>query len=249
MEDEGDLPTVSVIIPIWNDPDAMAGVMRCLSGARNVMEVIVGDASVEPDCREIAEAHGARVVSCPVPNRGIQMNAAVACATGDVLLFQHADTQISEAHVASLQRTMTNPAIVGGAFYRKFDPSHANRQWMERWVRQINRHGTLYGDQSVFVRRDHFEKMGRFADLPMMEDIEFSKRLRRSGKIAVIDPPLLSSARRHKAYGSIRATVENFGAIWLYKLGVSPFWIHRHYYRRNRKGLQGPPAEEVAPVS
>jgi len=249
MQDGTNLPTVSVIIPIWNDPGPLATVMQMLRGLPNVLEVIFGDASDASDCREIAEAGGAKVVSCPEPNRGKQMNAAAATATGDVLLFHHADTEISAAHIDSLRRTMTDSTVIGGAYYRKFDPSQTRRQWMEPWVRRINRHGTLYGDQSVFVRRDHFEKMGRFAELPMMEDIEFSKRLRKSGKVVVIDPPLLASARRHKAYGAFRASLEGFGAIWLFKFGVSAHWIHRHYYRRGKKGKvarEGPLFEPAA---
>jgi hypothetical protein len=122
---------------------------------------------------------------------------------------------------------------------------HRRRQWLVPLVRRINASSTstLWGDQSIFVRRDHFLQMGGYAPIPMMEDMEFSKRLRRSGRVLVIDPPLLSSARRHQAYGSLRASLEIFCVIWLYKLGVSPCRIHRHYYRRRGKGRHGPPVE------
>ena len=239
------LPTLSIVIPIWNDAAQLAAVLAAISKIPDVHEVIVGDASDGPECRTIAQAAGATVIPCPEPSRGKQMNAAAAAATGDVLLFQHADTEITAAHVDALRRAMLDPTVVGGAFHRRFHPMHRRREWLVPIVRRINASSTstLWGDQSVFVRREHFEKMGGYAPIPMMEDMEFSKRLRRAGRVVVIDPPLLSSARRHEAYGSLRASLEIFCVIWLYKLGVSPYRIHRHYYRRRRKGRQGPPTE------
>jgi rSAM/selenodomain-associated transferase 2 len=239
------LPSVSVIIPIWNDAEQLAAVLRALSAITGILEIIVGDASDGPECRAVALAGSAAVVSCAEPSRGKQMNAAAAVARGDVLLFQHADTEIAQAHVDALHRAMTDPAIVGGAFHRRFHPMHRRRQWLVPLVRRINQRGTstLWGDQSIFVRRDHFRVMGGYAPIPMMEDMEFSKRLRASGRVVVIDPPLLSSARRHEAYGSLRASLEIFCVIWLYKFGVSPDWIHRHYYRRRGQGRHGPPVE------
>jgi rSAM/selenodomain-associated transferase 2 len=241
------LPTLSIIIPIWNDAAQLAAVLAAIARIPDVHEIIVADASDGPECRAVAHAAGATVVSCPEPSRGKQMNAAAAVATGDVLLFQHADTEIAAPHADALRRAMLDPTLVGGAFHRRFHPMHRRRQrWLLPIVRRINasNNSTLWGDQSIFVRREHFLQMGGYAPIPMMEDMEFSKRLRRSGgRVLVIDPPLLSSARRHQAYGSLRASLEIFCVLWLYKLGVSPHRIHRHYYRRNRKGRHGPPVE------
>jgi len=143
---------------------------------------------------------------------------------------------------------MADERIVGGGYYRRFNPHHRSRRWMEPWIRRINRHSTIWGDQSMFVRRSHFEKLGGFAPIPLFEDADLSKRLRRSGPVALIDPPMWSSARRHKAYGSWRASLEIFAVIQLYRLGVSPYWLHRVYYRLRKKGRQGPPVEaEVGP--
>jgi rSAM/selenodomain-associated transferase 2 len=243
------LPTVSVVIPIWNDAAQLRGVLAALAPIQGILEIVVGDASTGPECREIAQAAGATVVTSPEPSRGKQMNAAAAVARGDVLLFQHADTEISQSHIDSLRRTMADPTIVGGAYFRRFNPHHRLRRWMEPLIRGVNRsrHATLWGDQSMFVRRQHFAKMGGFAPIPMMEDMEFTKRLRKSGRVELIDPPMWSSARRHKAYGSLRASLEIFIVVQLFRLGVSPERIHRHYYRR-RNGKEGPPTEaEVGP--
>jgi hypothetical protein len=104
--------------------------------------------------------------------------------------------------------------------------------WLEAVARFLTRHGgTLYGDQSIFVRHDNFRTLQGFAQIPLMEDIEFSRRLRAAGKIAVLDPPVQSSARRHLRKGAWRTSIQNGLFIVLYNLGVSPHRLHRWYYR------------------
>ena len=122
--------------------------------------------------------------------------------------------------------------VVGGAFYRKFDGRHPGLLWLEPVARFLSRHGgTLYGDQSVFVRRETFRRLGGFASFPLMEDMEFSKRLRAAaGVVVLLDPPVSSSSRHHKRKGAWRTTVRNALFIVLYKCGVSPERLHRWYY-------------------
>lgn len=240
------LPTVSVIVPIWNDATQLRIMLDLLNEIEGIHEIVVGDASKTPECRQIATERGAKVVTLPEPSRGKQMNAAAAAATGDVLLFQHADTEINQAHIDSLRNVMSDAEVVGGAFYRRFNPHHRTRKCLEPLIRWINRRkrATLWGDQSMFVRREHFERLGGFAPIPLMEDVEFSPRLRKSGRVELIDPPMWSSARRHKAYGSWRASLEILAVVTLYKCGVSAERIHQHYYRRKKKNArEGPPVE------
>jgi GT2 family glycosyltransferase len=160
------------------------------------------------------------------------MNLGAAAASGDAIVFQHSDTDLEEAHLAAIERALSDPEIIGGAFYRKFDGRHPRLMWLESVARFLTRHGgTLYGDQSIFVRRDVFQKLGGFAKIPLMEDVEFSRRLRAAGKIAVLDPPVRSSARRHLRKGAWRTSMQNGLFIVLYSLGVSPHRLHRWYYR------------------
>jgi hypothetical protein len=105
------------------------------------------------------------------------------------------------------------------------------RQWLVPIVRWYNRHiGALYGDQTLFVRREQFQRMKGFKDIPLMEDIEFSRRLRKTGRIALLDPPVWASARRHKQKGSLRVTLFNMLIMVLFRFGVSPWTLHRWYY-------------------
>jgi rSAM/selenodomain-associated transferase 2 len=229
---------ISIIIPCWNDANAL---QECLSRVAPVAaghEIIVADASSTGDCAAIASGFAnVRIVRCDRPNRGRQMNAGAVAANGDVLLFQHTDTELSADHLIAIERaTAADAQIIGGAFHRKFDPRHRARQWLVPIVRRWqNWRKNFYGDQSMFVRREHFRAMGGYAEIALMEDIEFSGRLKRSGRVVLLDPPMLSSARRHRRHGKLLVTLENFALIALFKLGVSPDRLHRWYYRKARK--------------
>ncbi len=227
---------ISIIIPCWNDTAALKEALGRISAIAGDHEIIVADASTTDDSATVARSFGARVVRCDRPNRGRQMNAGAAVAAGDILLFQHTDTELAADHLAALAQRMSDPHIIGGAFHRKFHPRHRSRQWLVPWVRRWQAwRKNLYGDQSIFVRRSHFEKMGGFAEIALMEDLEFSGRLKRSGMVILLDPPLLSSARRHQRHGRLGVTLENLAMIALFKLGVSPDRLHRWYYRKARK--------------
>lgn len=224
---------ISVVIPVWRENGTLFDFLRTASAWPEVREVIVASAEETPDFRGAVEAAGALCIGAGRPNRGRQMNAGARHARGEWLLFQHADTELARAHVQALAALGD---AVGGAFHRKFDERHPHCRWIEPIERWRNQHfGALFGDQSIFVRREHFEKLGGFADIPLMEDLEFSKRLRRSGPIALLDPPVATSTRRHARHGAWKTTLTNAALIALYKLGVSPARLHAWYY-----GIQKP---------
>ncbi|HEY7086604.1 MAG TPA: TIGR04283 family arsenosugar biosynthesis glycosyltransferase [Tepidisphaeraceae bacterium] len=223
--------TISLIIPCWNDAAALRECLRAVGELRGVDEVIVADASNQDDSLAVAQAAGARIIRCEQPNRGRQLNAGSSLAKGDLLVFQHVDVEIKQSHIDALRDAAARDGIVGGAFHRVFDPSHRLRHWMRPFVRFYNRHiGALYGDQTIFVRREQFQRMGGFRDIPLMEDVEFSRRMRKAGPIALLDPPVHASARRHKQLGSLRVTLFNMFIMVMFRFGVSPSTLHRWYY-------------------
>jgi rSAM/selenodomain-associated transferase 2 len=222
---------ISVVVPSWRDAGNLEKLLPELSRRDEIVEIIVVDASGDGKAEQIALAAGATFIASSTPNRGEQMNLGAAAASGDVIIFQHSDTNLDEAHLAAIEAAMTDPNVVGGAFFRKFDGRHPRLMWLESVARFLTSHGgTLYGDQSIFVRGDVFMKLGGFAKIPLMEDVEFSRRLRGAGKIAVLDPPVRSSARRHLRKGAWRTSIQNGLFIVLYNLGVSPHTLHRWYY-------------------
>ncbi len=225
---------ISVVIPCWNDLPALAKTLEqfsCLQKDAS-LELIVADATDDPRGRELAARHGARFVHCPQPSRGRQMNLGAGIASGDVLLFQHVDTQFADEHLRALVDACAKyPGMMGGAFHRQFDERHPSLRWLQGLAKLWSRTwGAFYGDQSIFVRRDQFQKMAGFADIPLMEDLDFSRRLRRAGQVVLLEPPIATSARRHLAQGAWRMSLQNGLFILLWHLGVSPHRLHAWYY-------------------
>ena len=243
---------LSVLVPVWNDHAHLAQLLPALVRLNLLHEVIVADASPDPRTAQTVEECGGIYLRAAQPNRGGQMNLAAARATGDVLIFHHADSILSEAHVAAIVGALRDPQVIGGAFYRKFDGRHPGLLWLETVARFLTRHGgSFFGDQSVFVRRETFRALGGFAPIPLMEDMEFSRRLRRAGRVAVLDPPIESSSRRHAGRGAWRTSIQNGLFIVLYKCGLSPTHLHRWYYRErfsvpNESTLVPHPVEELS---
>lgn len=234
---------ISVVLPSWRDAENLEKLLPELARRDGIAEAIVVDASGDGKAERLALSSGATFLAVSKPNRGEQMNLGAAAASGDVVLFQHSDTNLEDAHLAAIQNALADPEIIGGAFFRKFDGRHPRLMWLESVARFLTSHGgTLYGDQSIFVRRDVFMRLGGFAKIPLMEDVEFSRRLRAAGKVAVLDPPVESSARRHLRKGAWRTSIQNGLFIVLYKLGVSPHRLHRWYYR----GAKSPSPRETA---
>jgi hypothetical protein len=222
-------PIISVIVPVWRDHEAVPQIVRVALASPHVKEVIVSLAEALPEFLKACADLGAVHLDAGVPNRGAQMDRGAALARGEWLLFHHADSRLTAAHLDALAAV---PApIAGGAFYRKFDERHPGLRRFESVERWHNRSfGPLYGDQSLFARRSVFEKLGGFRGLPLMEDVDFSLRLRRTGPIAMLDPAMESSPRKHLANGPWRTTLKNALLLGLFSCGVSPARLHRWYY-------------------
>ncbi len=236
---------ISVIIPCWRDLSAAIELGRRHAAHPLVHEVILAGVRGEglsPNEPSITVCRAER------PGRGLQMNMGAALASGDILLFHHVDSHLAEAHLRALAEAMQNPALVGGAFYRKFDERHPlllRAESIERWHSRT--FGALYGDQSIFVRREHFVRLGGFAPLPLMEDVEFSLRLRRSGPIALLDPPMSSSPAKQIAQGASRTTLRNMLFLVLFRCGVPATFLHSRYYARGRESCVRPGTATGAP--
>jgi len=231
-EDRDTRLRISVVVPSWRDAENLAALLPALSRLDRVAETIVVDASGDEELKNIVLSCGATFIASPAPNRGEQMNLGAAAAGGDVIIFQHSDSNLENRHLAAIETALSDPQIIGGAFFRKFDGRHPRLRWLESVARFLTRYGgTLYGDQSIFVRREVFRALHGFAKIPLMEDVEFSRRLRGAGKVAILDPAMQSSPRRHLRRGAWRTSIQNGLLIILYRLGVSPHRLHRWYYR------------------
>jgi hypothetical protein len=180
---------ISVIVPVWRDSDAVLPLVRRLQFLPEIREIIISAAEPATGLREQIEMLGGIFVETVRPNRGAQLNLGARVATAPWLLFQHADTELRKEHVNALAE-LDETNFVGGAFYREFDERHPRLRFLEPLERWHSRtFGTLYGDQSIFVRREHFVDIGGLAPIPLMEDVDLSRWLRASGKIKLLDPP------------------------------------------------------------
>ena len=162
--------------------------------------------------------------------RARQMNEGAKASHGEVLLFLHADTQLPDDAKAMIELALANPRTVGGWFDVRFDrPS----MWgtiisrMMNWRSRLS--GLATGDQALFVRRPLFEQMGGFADMPLMEDIEFSRRLKRKGATAALTATVTTSFRRWEQQGPLRTILLMWTLRFLYWIGVSPHTLSRWY--------------------
>ena len=226
-------PLISLIVPAWNDDELVVDLVNGLQVSAELAEWVVAAVRPGEALRGLHRQGVIRLISCDKPSRGRQMNAGAAEARGLLLCFHHADSELRPEHLNALEQAARNDAIFGGAFYRRFeDPRAVVILWAGVVRRIYSLAGPLFGDQSIFVRASVFERLGGFADIPLMEDIEFSRRLRRLGRIVLLNPPLRSSPRRFRRLGNWRTTLLNGTFISLFYLGVGPYTLHRWYYRR-----------------
>jgi rSAM/selenodomain-associated transferase 2 len=202
---------VSVVIPVYRDHEALARLR----------------AQLLPDPRVQV------IVAEPPPfGRGAQMNAGAARATAPWLLFLHADSQPPPRWIDVFEDITADGTLVGGWFQFALDTPKWQARMIERLVAFRVRVWKLpYGDQGLFVRRDVFERLGGYREWPLMEDVEFVRRLRRAGHVAELPLPLLTSARRWERDGWFRRSSRNLLLVSLYFLGVSPERLARWYAR------------------
>lgn len=221
---------ISIVLPVLDEEQELEQALMSVGMQAEEHEVIVADGgSVDATC-EIALAHGARVIE-GFRGRGRQMNAGAAQASGDILLFLHADTRLPLGALAAVERAVADPQVPGGGFLKRYDgggPLLRTSEWFLNTVRTRLMRG-LVGTQAMFVRRSLFECSGGFREWPFLEDVELSDRLRTLGRPTIIPLYVVASARRYRQRGSLRQIAVNGATLFLYRLGVSPVRLRRLY--------------------
>lgn len=208
----GFVTELSVIIPAYEEADTLPDTVKALQ-ADGIGDIVVVDGSSPDATAEMAESLNCRVFVAEKRGRAQQMNLGAAQSIGEVLLFLHADTIVSNESLHAMQKAMANePDVVGGGFARQFASSSAflrSTCRMAAWRNQ--KYGLFLGDQGIFVRRSTFERLGGFDEsFGTGEDIDFSMRMNRAGRTVMIEPPVISSARRFEKRGAIAQTVIDF---------------------------------------
>lgn len=195
---------ISVVIPTLNESDQIADTIASVPTDEDV-EILVADGNSDDDTAAVATASGAQVIAAP-RGRGPQMNAGAREATGQVLLFLHADTRLPFNALITIRRVLSQrPRVVGGAFRFRTD-----RRGLFYWFSRVgvNLRSILlrlpFGDQAIFVRRADFEALDGYLDLKACEDLDLVRRLKKRGRVAILRPFATTSARKWEEHGRLR---------------------------------------------
>ena len=222
---------VSVIIPTINEVTAIARAARSAWNA-GADEVLVVDGGSVDDTMSVAQAAGCEVV-VSAPGRATQQNAGAARSVGDVLLFLHADNQLSPTAIEQARELLANASIKCGAYRQRIDAKGLAYRMLERgnaW--RVRCCGLPYGDQAIFMHRELFESLGGFPEVKLMEDVLIMKKARQVAWPRLLDGPVYVDARRWQRHGVIRQTLRNWMLLAAHQVGCSPDSL-ANYYRRH----------------
>ena len=223
---EASRPSLSIIVATYNEELVIGPLLEQLRSYHSG-ELIVADGGSKDRTAGIAAAF-ARVVEAPI-GRALQYNHAARHASGEVLLFLHADVRLGQQAIPCLREAMKNERVLGGNFDILFDGGDLAAAVFTRINRWRRRFGVFYGDSGIFVRKSFFEASGGFRPWPILEDYEFARRLWRSGAVALLDEPIYVSDRRWKQSGLIRTMWAWFWIQGLFMAGISPQRLARLY--------------------
>jgi rSAM/selenodomain-associated transferase 2 len=221
-------PTLSIIIPVLNEGYSIRATLDAIAQLSERVEVLVVDGGSNDDTCEIASARGAKVIASEC-GRGVQMQRGAQEALGDVFWFLHADTIVPKESAKVIIAALENAEVVGGNFDVHFSGGGWAARFMTSLYPQLRRLGLCYGDSAIFVGRDAYCKAGGIKALPIFEDLDFLRDLRRTGNFVHLSSTVVTSSRRFEG----RSFVITF-ARWvvlqlLYWLGGNPGSLARFY--------------------
>lgn len=219
---------ISVIIPTLNEADRIEQTIQRLRECGACEIVIVDGGSTDGTLERTGNADLA--IAGP-RGRALQQNHGAERSRGDVLLFLHADCGLQPGSLEAIRSALQDTRVVGGCFYQQITAAglvYRSLEWGN--ALRVRLAGWAYGDQGIFVRRCVFESLDGFPILALMEDLYFSKRLKRKGPLRLLrNPPLLVSPRRWQQQGVFRQTLRNWCLIGLAMIGVPPHRLAQLY--------------------
>jgi len=220
--------SVGIVVPVYNESATLDYYLsRLYEVSRGRCPVVVVDGGSSDESRTIARRFF-HTETVSLPNRGAQLNHGASCLTTDVLLFLHADSELPPGFDYYVRKALVEEGVVGGCFRLEFDRPHPLLK-AYTWFTRFPPRFFHFGDQGFFVRNDVFRKMGGFAPLPFLEDVEFLKRLKKRGKFATVSAGIRTSARRFIQGGIVRQQLTNILLVALFEVGVAAQRVARVY--------------------
>ena len=227
-------PRLSIIVPTLNEAQGIAEFLAGLqSFRRRGVEVILADGGSDDGTPDAAAPLVDRAVTCARRGRAVQMNQGAAQARGEVLLFLHADTRLPDHADRYILEGLAAQAKRWGRFDVRLSGAALMLRVVERLMNLRSRlSGIATGDQGIFVERRLFEQTGGFADMALMEDIEFCRRVKRHGHPLCLPEPVVTSSRRWERHGIWRTIILMWRLRLAYYFGAAPERLARRYHGR-----------------
>ena len=220
--------SISVIIPALNESSRIELAVQSCRNAE-IDEVIVVDGGSQDDTPCLAQQAGATLIQAP-QGRARQQNLGARHASGDILLFLHADNRLSPAVGRQIRQGLADKALLGGAFLQRIEAEGFLYRWLE-WgnATRVRVRGLAYGDQAIFIRRSVFEQLGGFPDVKLMEDLLLMRAFRKLSRPVVLAGPVYVSPRRWQQRGVVRQTLRNWTLLAAQAAGVAPDRLAKFY--------------------
>jgi rSAM/selenodomain-associated transferase 2 len=222
---------LAIVIPALDEAANLSRLLPDLArGCPGADIVVVDGGSGDDTAAVVARLPGPRLLES-ARGRAVQMNHGARATGGDTLLFLHADTRLPDGAARAIEQTLAEPGVVGGRFDVRFDnerPLYRIIAWFMNTRSRAS--GICTGDQAIFVRRADFEAVGGYPDIPLMEDIELSRRLKRRGRLGALRLRVTTSARKWEREGPLRTIGLMWALRFLHFCGVAPTRLHRWYY-------------------
>ena len=229
---------LDVVLPVLNEE---ASVARAVASAHDpaVSAIVVVDGGSEDATIAVARDAGARVIRSS-PGRSVQMNAGGQATSAEAVMFLHADTVLPPDFGARIGAALRDPAVVGGRFDVSLSGADVRLRMVEFFMNMRSRlTGISTGDQAIFVRRHVFEEMKGFREIPLMEDVDFTSRLRKLGRVAALQDRVVTSSRRWEQNGILRTIILMWALRLAFAIGVGPERLSVLYSRGRPGGGDG----------
>lgn len=219
--------SISVIIPALNEERYLEDTLKSIGQG---VEIIIVDGGSSDATIEIAMRFTEKIILSE-KGRGAQMDRGAREAAGSLLLFLHADTRLPHGWKGRVEDILKDAKVIGGGFKLKIDSRKFSLRLIEVIANLRSKHlGLIYGDQAIFVRKNDFLAVGGFLGLPLMEDVDLVKRLKKKGRMVLLNAHISTSSRKWDKSGFLRTTLRNWIFLILYYIGVSPERLYRRYY-------------------
>ncbi|MBI5181630.1 MAG: TIGR04283 family arsenosugar biosynthesis glycosyltransferase [Nitrospirae bacterium] len=225
---------ITIIIPVLNEEKNISSALENIERLDGKKEIIVVDGGSIDNTVGIVKKKGVVLLSSQ-KGRGCQMNKGAEIAKDETLLFLHADTKLPDNAILEIDKAMKASEIAGGRFNVRFDNNRFIFKliaFLMNWRSRLT--GISTGDQAIFIRKSIFKEIGGYSEIPLMEDIELSKKMKRKGKVACINDCVITSARKWKEEGIIKTILLMWFLRLLYFFRVSPETLSRIYYRKKQ---------------